>query len=169
MSKYETPDYDVVIKEDDFEIRKYADFFVVEYENDQENTSGFQTLFSYISSDNKENEKISMTVPVIQDVLKENKKMAFVVPGKYADQVPQPNNPNLKVKKFKAGLFGVIEYSGFSNSSKELKMTKKLEGWIREHNYKKDSNYMRASYNPPFVPPMFRRNEIWVRVVKANM
>ena len=33
MSKYETLDYEVLLKEDEYEIRKYVDFFIVEYEN----------------------------------------------------------------------------------------------------------------------------------------
>ncbi|WP_051237828.1 SOUL family heme-binding protein [Lacticigenium naphthae] len=166
MSKYETPDYATVIKEEEYEIRKYVDFFIVEYENsnDPEIRSGFGSLFKYISSDNKDNEKISMTVPVIQEETNGKKKMAFVVPGKYSDQIPEPNNPNLTVKKFAEGLFGSIRYSGFSNQSKESAMKKKLDRWIEEKGYQKQSNYMLASYNAPFVPPMFRRNEIWVRI-----
>ncbi|MGB6179082.1 SOUL family heme-binding protein [Carnobacterium sp.] len=166
MSKYETPDYDVVMKEDEYEIRKYVDFFIVEYENiqDPEIRNGFGSLFNYISSDNKEDEKISMTVPVIQEVANKKKTMAFVVPEKYRNQIPEPNNPNLKVKKFDEGLFASIQYSGFSNESKELKMQEKLEQWVEKKGYQKQSNYMMASYNAPLVPPMFRRNEIWVRV-----
>ena len=169
MSKYETLDYEVLLKEDEYEIRKYVDFFIVEYENidDPESMSGFGSLFKDISNDNKENEKSSMTSPVITEVTEEKKKMAFVVPAKFGEHIPEPNNPNLKVKKFTEGLFGVIRYSGFSNESKELKMNKKLETWILENGYKIQSNYMLAFYNPPFVLPMFRRNEIWVRVIKA--
>lgn len=169
MSKYETPDYDVLMKEEEFEIRKYVDFFIVEYENtnDPEIRNGFGSLFKYISSDNKENEKISMTIPVIQEETDEKKKMAFVVPEKYSNQIPEPNNPNLKVKKFDEGLFGSIQYSGFSNESKELKMKKRLEAWILEKGYERQSNYMLASYNAPLVPPMFRRNEIWARISKV--
>lgn len=47
-------------------------------------------------------------------------------------------------------------------------MKEKLEKWILEKNYIIESNFMLAFYNPPFVPPMFRKNEIWVRVVKNN-
>ena len=168
MSKTETPDYEVLLKEDEFEIRKYLDFFIVEYENDNdpEINKGFGSLFNYISSDNKENEKISMTSPVIQDESNGNKKMAFIVPGKFGENIPEPNNPNLKIKKFHEGLFGVIQYSGFSNESKELKMKEKLESWILEKGYTNQSNYMLAFYNAPFTPPMLRRNEIWVRISK---
>lgn len=169
MSKYETPDYEVLVKDDVFEIRRYVDFSIVEYENasDPEIAKGFRTLFKYISDDNKENKKISMTVPVIQEATEEMKKMAFVVPGKFGEQAPEPNNPNLKVKKFEEGLFGSIRYSGLSNESKESEMKNRLEEWIRKKGYQRESNYMVASYNAPFTLPMLRRNEIWVRVVKA--
>ncbi len=166
MSKYETLDYEILIKEDEYEIRKYINFFVVEYEdsNDPEIKDGFGSLFKYISDDNKENEKISMTTPVIQEVTNEIKKMAFVVPGKYGEHIPEPNNPNLRVKKFDEGLFAALKYSGFSNKGKELKMMKKLEEWVLGKGYEIESNYMLAFYNAPFTPPMFRRNEIWVRI-----
>jgi len=170
MGKYETPKYDILLKENEFEIREYVDFFVVEYENskDPEIQEGFRTLFKYISNDNVDKEKISMTVPVIQQEFRENKKMAFVVPKKFGTEIPKPNNPNVEVKKFDKGLFAVIRYSGFSNESKETRMKEKLEKWILEKNYIIESNFMLAFYNPPFVPPMFRKNEIWVRVVKNN-
>ena len=168
MSKYETPEYEVIMKDNEYEIRKYTDFFIVEYENemDPEINKGFGSLFNYISSDNKEKEKISMTTPVIQEVTSANKKMAFVVPGKFGQQIPEPNNPNLKIKKFDEGLFAVIQYSGFSNKSKELQREKKLESWISDNVYQRKSNYMLAFYNAPFTLPMLRRNEIWVRVIK---
>ena len=78
MSKYETLDYDVLLKESEYEIRKYSNFFIVEYENDNENTSGFRFLFKYISNDNKDKKKISMTTHVIQEVSNENRKIDFI-------------------------------------------------------------------------------------------
>ena len=168
MGKYESPEYKIIEKEDEFEVREYVDFYTVEYDNidDPEIAGGFRTLFKYISSDNVEKEKINMTVPVIEEVTHEKKKMAFVVPGKFADNIPVPKNKNLKVKKFTTGLFGAIRYSGSSNEFKEEKMKKKLYEWIESRGYEKNSSCMLAFYNPPFVPPMFRRNEILVRIVK---
>ncbi|MCA9764780.1 MAG: heme-binding protein [Carnobacterium sp.] len=170
MSKYETPNYDIVLKEEEFEIRKYANFFIIEYENesDPEVENGFGSLFKYISNDNEKNEKISMTVPVIREETEQNKKMAFVVPGKYSDKIPEPNNSNLRIKKFEEGLFGSIRYSGFSSTTKEVKMKNKLEKWLLEKGYQKQSNFMIASYNAPLVPPMLRRNEILVRILLAE-
>ena len=168
MSKYETLDYKIVLEDQDIEIREYSNFLIVEYEdvNDPEIKEGFRSLFTYISDDNKDNKKISMTTPVIQEVTPKMKKIAFVVPKKFGDYAPLPNNPNLKVSKFEKGLFAVIRYSGFSSDAKESKKKKKLETWILENKYERQSNYMLASYNAPFSLPMLRRNEIWVRVNK---
>ena len=62
MSNEEAP-YDIINKNEVYEIRKYADRLAVET-----STSGsennFRKLFNYISGRNKNNEKISMTTPV---------------------------------------------------------------------------------------------------------
>ncbi|MBN2558696.1 MAG: heme-binding protein [Clostridia bacterium] len=170
MSNYETPDYKVLVKDGDFEIREYMDFYIVEYDNDDDPgiQRGFGTLFSYISSDNKENQKIRMTVPVIEEMVQDRKKMAFVVPGKFGDKIPEPNNRNLNVRKFNKGMFAAIRYSGFSNKQKEEGMKKKLSEWLVSRGYGELSNYMLAFYNAPFSLPMLRRNEILVRVATVS-
>lgn len=169
MSKYETPDYDVLEKEHAFELREYGHFYIVEYDNraDPDVDRGFRTLFKYISSENTENEKISMTVPVIQEDAQDNRKMAFVVPQKYWDRVPQPKDPNLKVERFDEGLFVVVRFSGKRSRSKEKSMKKDLDQWIAKKGLLKQSAFMLASYSGPFTLPMFKRNEIWVRVEKG--
>lgn len=166
MGKYESPEYSVLISDDRFEIREYSDFYIVEYDNDNdpEINRGFGTLFSYISDNNKTKQKITMTVPVIEEIIQSRKKIAFVVPGKFKDNIPEPNDNNLKIKKFTEGRFAVIKYSGFSNKNKEDKMKRKLNEWLTLKGYVKHSNFMLAFYNAPFTPPMLRRNEIMVRV-----
>ena len=168
MAHYESPKYSVNLKDNNFEIRTYSAFYIVEYDNDSDPniSNGFGTLFSYISKDNDGSEKISMTVPVIEEVKNGKKKMAFVVPAEYGDQIPTPKNSHLTVKKFDKGLFAVIRYSGLSTKEKEAKMKSNLFKWLSEVGYEVQSNYMLAFYNGPFTPPMFRRNEIMVRVTK---
>lgn len=104
MGKYESPQYNVTLKEDSYEIRTYSDFYVVEYDNayDPQIDRGFGTLFNYISNDNANHTKIAMTVPVIEEVSHQKKKMAFVVPSKFGENIPKPNNDHLTVKKLKA-------------------------------------------------------------------
>ena len=167
MAKYERPEYTVLLSEDPFELREYRDFYIVEYDNaaDPDVGSGFGTLFRYISKDNQADRKISMTVPVIQELSEDRMKMAFVVPKAEWEDIPQPNSPSLTVKKFDSGLFAVIQYGGYSNDRKEQVMLEKLAQWVQEKKYQPASNYMLASFNAPFVPPMFRHNEIMVRIV----
>lgn len=166
MGKYETPDYTVIHREDMLEIRTYAEFYIVEYDNDSdpEIDKGFGTLFSYLSKDNKEKEQLSMTVPVIEEINPNKKKMAFVIPAAFKTRIPEPNNHNLKIKKFEKGTFAVIRYSGNSNKEKEKAMQEKLTKWIQEKHYSIQSPFMLALYNPPFIPPMFKRNEMMVRI-----
>lgn len=168
MGMYETPEYTVIFKEEDFEVREYSDFYMVEYQNERDKYSdnGFGTLFSYISQDNQENQKIKMTVPVFEEIKTEGQSMAFVVPSAYWDSIPKPNNPSLRIKKFEKGTFAVVRYSGTSGKTKEHKMIGLLESWMDTNGYRKESNFILALYNPPFMPPMFRRNEILVRVSK---
>ncbi|EXJ24352.1 hypothetical protein ADIAL_0091 [Alkalibacterium sp. AK22] len=169
MGKYETPDYEVHLKEKDCEIRRYTDFYVVEYENldDHDLRSGFGTLFKYISSDNQADQKIPMTVPVIKEETTGTQRMAFVVPKKFRGQIPEPNSPNLKIQKFDEGLFAAIRYTGRTSESKELKMKRRLARWLQVKGYEQQSDFMQAFFSGPFTPPMLKHNEIWVRVSKS--
>lgn len=166
MSKYERPEYEVILSEDPFELREYKDFYIVEYDNegDPDADEGFGTLFRYISNENQANRKISMTVPVIQEIGGNQMKIAFVVPKAQWEDIPKPDSPWLSVKKFNSGLFAVISYGGFSNERKEHKMIDQLSDWVNSKHYRPYSNYMLASFNSPFVPPPFRHNEIMIRV-----
>jgi len=167
MARYETPAYEVTLKEGNFELRIYKDFYIVEYENpnDPDLNYGFGTLFRYISKSNDRSEKISMTIPVIKEVTSKGLKMAFVVPQSFWDNIPRPTDETLKIGKFEEGLFATLTYTGSWTTEKEQKQIKRLEAWVAEKQLSIASNYMVAAYNGPFVPPMLRRNEVMVRVI----
>jgi len=168
VSIYERPEYEVLLSEKSFELRQYNDFYIVEYDNesDPDIENGFGSLFRYISKDNKSHKKISMTVPVIEEIAGDQMKMAFVVPKAQWENIPEPNNKFLSVQKFENGLFAVLKYGGLSNTKKEHKMIEALEYWVDSKNYRILSNFMLAFFNAPFVPPMIRHNEIMVRIVQ---
>jgi hypothetical protein len=71
----EQPDYTVIKKDNEFEIRQYTNFLTatVETEGEREDAigKGFRILFKYISGENKNKESISMTVPVMQKKYRE--------------------------------------------------------------------------------------------------
>ena len=166
MGVYETPEYEVVLKEKPFEIRRYSDFLMVEYNNEDDplSNNGFGTLFRYISDDNDAKKRIKMTIPVIEEMIDNKRKMAFVIPKKHWEHTPKPNDPNLSIKSFDSGIFAVIRYSGLSNRKKEQKYRERLVEWVDQKGYHRVSNAMLAFYNSPFALPMVRRNEIMVKV-----
>ena len=59
----EEANYEVINKNDIYEIRKYSDRLAVETFSDGQN-SNFRKLFNYISGNNKTSEEIKMTTPV---------------------------------------------------------------------------------------------------------
>lgn len=166
MSHYESPAYELIKKEEPFELRKYPSFYLMTYDNesDPEVDKGFTTLFAYISSNNSENQKISMTVPVIEEVESNQKKMAFVVPKDFGENIPKPNNEHLSVVKFEEGIYAVIVYNGRSKESIEREQSHKLHEWIEKNHWEIQSNDKLAFYNAPITPGVFRRNEIMVKI-----
>merc|ERR1712141_933272 len=92
---YESPKYEVLKKTKEFEIRKYQAYsFATASEPGQcmfwANSKNFRKLFRYIRGNNVEGEKISMTVPVIEPIKKnefgdyiKDFSMMFWLPEKY--------------------------------------------------------------------------------------
>lgn len=71
LSKYETAPYKVLEKEELFEIRQYDAFYTAAVEEDTlEGSSGFRQIFDYISGNNEDQTKISMTTPVFNEMKK---------------------------------------------------------------------------------------------------
>lgn len=169
MSHYETPDYELIQKEEPFELRKYPSFYLVEYDNDAdpEIDDGFNTLFSYIGNNNEDHRKIKMTIPVIEEMEQNKKKMAFVVPKELGEKIPKPKDSHLSVIEFEAGFYAVIIYSGKSTTLIEHEQADKLHRWIEKNEWLVQSNDKLALYNAPFIPGIFRRNEIMVKIQKT--
>jgi len=166
MSRYESPEYEIKDKVDEFELREYKEFYIVEYESesDPDLSYAFGTLFKYIGRGNDQNEQINMTIPVIKEVTTNGLKMAFVVPQSKWQNIPHPTDKRLKITRFDKGLFATITYTGLSTSAKEKKQIQLLDTWIADKQLSIISNFMIAIYNGPYILPMLRRNEIIVRV-----
>jgi len=82
--------YEVVNKNEIYEIRKYSDRLVVETSR-AGTDSNFRKLFNYISGKNDTQEKIAMTTPVTQVEKNGNITMQFYLPSKFnSDNVPNP-------------------------------------------------------------------------------
>lgn len=168
ISDIEMYSYKVLKKYDLFEIRKYdaANFSYVTMKTDsyqKSSGSGFKSLAGYIFGGNEKKESISMTSPVVMN-LDETVTMQFMIPAKYnLDDLPKPNNPDVKFKTEKEKFMATIAFSGWSNDKKIAEYTDKLKTLLKENEIKYFNNFSYFGYNPPFQL-INRRNEIAVEI-----
>jgi hypothetical protein len=158
--------YKVIIKEGNFEVRLYEPMIVlVSQENDLKGTSGFNQLFNYISGRNKESRKIAMTAPVINNLDDEQFTIAFVMPKKYSlEELPQPLHSELQFKEIPGRHVATISFSGNINQEIIEKKKNELMEWLKEKQITAIGSIELARYNPPFIPGLFKRNELLVEV-----
>lgn len=133
-------------------------------------------------------EKIAMTVPVTiqQSDIKTNdiktsglQKIAnpqdnlqnkpswtvyFVMPSEYSmASLPIPNNPQVILKKIPSHKVAVIRFSGKADEDSIRQKTVELLTWLNKHKLTPAGEPSLARYNPPWIPPPMRRNEIMVK------
>jgi effector-binding domain-containing protein len=166
MSKYESLNYKVILKKSAIEIRRYEAYQTVAVnENDLSGRSGFGVLFSYISGNNDQNEKIAMTIPVINAFETKNMTMEFVVPKKYQNEnTPKPNESKVNIKTYKEHDAAAIIFSGRATEKRIKQHTKLLQDFLKENQYNYKNIIRLARYNSPFQLPVFRRNEIIIEI-----
>ena len=155
----EEASYKVVQKNDIYEIRYYSDRLIVQVPNKGDNNS-FRKLFKYISGENKNSEKIAMTVPVTQTKKDNQMFMQFYLPSKFnRETTPIPNNPDLEITTISEGYFAVLKFSGRSSDKNFEKHNQILKQKLLEDNISIKGSVIRATYNSPFTLPPLRRNE----------
>ena len=173
---YEEPKYKTIKTNDVYEIREYDDRLAVEIEYSNED-SGFRYLFNYISGENKSSEKVKMTVPVTQS-MKINMttpvtqssqggkmKMQFFLPSKFTiKNAPQPTNERVNLIIIKGGVYAVISYSGRLTNRNYSKHYKQIINQLNKDNIEFIEPAIRATFNGPFTLPIFRRNEIMIKI-----
>lgn len=166
MSKYETAPYKVLEKEESFEIRQYDAFYTAAVEEDTlEGSYGFRQIFDYISGNNEDQTKISMTTPVFNEMKEKKVTTEFVMPSKYSeDAPPKPSSAKVKIRRSEPRLSASVTFSGSSTEKKIEDYEKQLLAWIRKKDLIPSGPFRLARYNPPFIPPLFRRNEILIDV-----
>jgi len=155
----EEASYDVVHKTDIYEVRYYSDRLVAQVTNKGDNNS-FRKLFNYISGENKNSEKIAMTIPVTQTKKDGELFMQFYLPSKFnKETTPIPTNPDLEITTISEGYFAVIKFSGRSSDKNFEKHNKILKQKLLDDKIPINGFAVRATYNSPFTLPPLRRNE----------
>ena len=161
---YEEANYEVVSKNEIYEIRKYSDRLAVETMTSGID-SNFRKLFNYISGRNDTQEKIKMTTPVTQVEKNGNMSMQFYLPSKFnSENAPSPSREDVKIVNILGGYYAVLRYSGRASDGNFLKHKEILEKELKKNNISIISPPIRATYDSPFTLPMNRRNEAMFKV-----
>lgn len=168
---YDEPAYQLVASKAGYQVRLYAPRLVAEVAYDRD-SSGFQTLFRYISGANiaaqklamtvpvTEAVKISMTAPVTQQQAGRQQVMQFFLPPEYTlATAPQPTNPAVSVKLLPAQYFAVITYSGRASDDNFKRHHQLLRQMLEQDRLIPLGPPVKATYNGPFTLPFKRRNE----------
>lgn len=171
MSLFETLPYRVLEKHQNIELRIYPDFILAETKtpmNDKMDT-GFMPVFNYISGDNESKTKISMTTPVVTQKTADTLITGFYVPKKFKEtQIPKPSSKAVHIETYPEQLFLVIRFRGSWKKVHFDRVDRVLQKFIQDNHFTIQSNQFIFRYQPPFIPGIFRRNEIGY-VVKKDL
>ncbi|MEE4144958.1 MAG: heme-binding protein [Halieaceae bacterium] len=176
--------YSVIIKDDEYELRKYEPHIlaetIVDTSFEDAGNEAFNRLFKYISGNNKRKQEVAMTAPVGQALSSQEVQMtspvsqerqdgkwavSFMMPGSFTlETTPEPMDSSVKIRRVPARYVAAISYSGFWSEKNYSLNLEKLWSWIQERAYRPVGEPVWARYNPPFMPWFLRRNEILVPV-----
>lgn len=180
----EEPNYQVLQDYGHIQIRHYPALLIAETEvnADYNNSSNqaFKRLAGYIFGENKKQQKMSMTAPVLQQPQEETLdmtapvfqqkngsawRMAFVLPEAYAlSTAPEPLDPEILIKEIPNKNIAVLQYSGTLSEQGIVEQSEELNNWLINKGYAPLSPPRSAAYDPPWTLPFLRRNEIHIDI-----
>ncbi len=178
----EEPDYEVIRKFDNVELRRYAPYVVAEVLLDSTaedaGNQAFPILAGYIFGKNKGDKKFAMTAPVTQTATPVRMEMTapvtqaavpggmlvqFVLPKEVTlASAPEPTDPRVQLRLVPASSWAVIRYSGTWSQSNYQEHLALLKAALGAADVTTQGEPVLARYNPPFTPWFMRRNEIWL-------
>ena len=111
-------------------------------------------------------EKISMTAPVTEEQAGEHVfRVSFAMPSKFTlETLPEPQDKRITFKVIESRRTAAIRFSGRVHEKLANEKTGELRTCLSKNGLTPKSNFVVALYNPPFIPGIFRRNEIIVDI-----
>ena len=178
----EEPDYEVIRKLDNVELRQYAPYVVAEVvlgsSAEEAGNQAFPILAGYIFGKNKGEKKFAMTAPVTQTAAPVRMDMTapvtqaavpggmlvqFVLPkGVTLASAPEPLDPRVQLRLVPATTWATIRYSGTWSQSNYEEHLALLKAALEAAGVTTQGEPVLARYNAPFTPWFMRRNEIWL-------
>ncbi len=185
----EEPDYEVLSRSDDYEIRRYSAFNVAEVElparSGNVDNQAFRILAGYIfgnnrsrarigasgsleSSTDNESIKMAMTAPVMSadsDAGDNSAVIAFVMERRFSlDELPEPIDSRIRLRRQPPRVMAVREYSGRWTPENFQENKDSLLQALERDGVSTRGPAILARYNSPFTPWFLRRNEVMIQV-----
>lgn len=188
----EEPEYRVISTDGDFEVRQYSKQLIAKVSMkglsfDDFREAAFKKLANYIFKGNEANLSIPMTSPVIeqhgsgenipnqialktplfqQETEEGGWTMSFILPKEFTlKNAPRPKDNDVTLEEIAPYEVAVHSYSGNNTLEKIKTHERHLSEWLKSRpqlNIK--GKFMVAQYDAPFVIPLFKRNEIQVKL-----
>jgi hypothetical protein len=161
----ETAEYAVLrVLGEGIEIRQYSKQTLISTDATDQNTA-FSILANYIFGGNAEGIRISMTTPVTTVLNDNGLQMSFVLPsGYYADNVPNPRDERITIRELEPRKIATIRFSGHLNRGKYMQKKHELVEILERESIVVKGNAFLMQYDPPWVFPMLRHNEVAIEV-----
>ena len=111
-------------------------------------------------------EKISMTAPVTEEQAGEHVyRVSFAMPSRFTlEALPEPQDKRISFKVIESRRTAAIRFSGRVHEKLASEKMEELRTCLSKNSLTPKSNFVVALYNPPFIPGIFRRNEIIVDI-----
>jgi hypothetical protein len=167
---------------------------VVDGDMDQASNQGFRRIAQYIFGYNQlpgtdeagriamtapvtvepQSARIAMTAPVtVEPTTSADMAQAmrwrihFVMPRHYTlDNIPKPKSEDVQLREIPPKYMVVHRYTWLNTASRVQQKTDETLAWARQRSLRVIGTPQLARYDPPLMPPMFRRNEIHVEIEK---
>lgn len=184
----EEPEFQVVRKLGDIEVRQYAGYTVAEVvvpgPSGEAGNQAFPILAGYIFGKNKDERKLEMTAPVTQAAIPVKLEMTapvtqaaapggfvvqFVLPkGVTLAKAPEPVDARVHLREVASSRVAVIRYSGFWSDANYSNHLEQLQAALRTADIAWSGEPVYSRYNAPFTPWFMRRNEIWLYLAETR-
>ena len=169
----ETPNYKLVKKYKNFEIRDYEKMIVAHTKikrTFRESTStGFRRIANYIFGGNDKSMEIAMTAPVLtkfpSDINSNIFEVSFVMPKEHnLKSLPSPDLETVSISERQLGRVAVFKFGGWATENRTKYYIDQLINSLKKERIDALGDIMVAQYNSPWVMPPFRKNEIIIAI-----
>lgn len=169
MHNIEHPDYQLFKSEKAIEIWNYPPMVFAEVKvvgsRIQAIREGFKILAGYIFGNNTSAKKIIMTAPVMQERDMSNWKVKFIMPKKYRFKtLPKPHSKKIRLVHYPDKRFDVIRFFGLPSDENIKQRIEELRDYCLAAKWVLIWIVLLAFYDPPWILPFLRRNEIMIEI-----